>query len=116
MEYCFEKRAEEQIFYGYEISLLPSGVLFSLMKSNHFPHNITVTVCSLPPTQGDNDNFKYGTFYDFEFWLTFVLKQSFFIGLTIVWIIIIIIGHFHLSEHCCPQGELHSLLIQSCWG
>ena len=26
-----------------------SGVLFSLMKSNHFPHNITVTVFSVPP-------------------------------------------------------------------
>ena len=25
-----------------------SGVLFSLMKSNHFPHNITVTVFSVP--------------------------------------------------------------------
>ena len=60
-----------------EISaLLPYGVLFSLMKSNHFPHNITVTVFSLPPTAQacEDDNFKYSRiFYDSEFWLTQIM-------------------------------------------
>ena len=42
-----ESRSEEDR-YGYEIPGSPL-VLFSLMKSNHFPQNITVTVFHTSP-------------------------------------------------------------------